>query len=108
MADFNPTAMPVTPRHGIKYPGADDLVKYAPQQFKAMAESIDDNIDRMPAEITKRVDEAVTTASAAATRAEAAAAKAGTLADQNMADNITAPDTKTGAALDQWRRRGNR
>jgi lysophospholipase L1-like esterase len=108
MADFNPTAMPVTPRHGIKYPGANDLVKYASQQFKAMAESIDDNIDRMPAEITKRVDEAATTASAAATRAEAAAAKAGTLADQNMADNITAPDTKTGAALDQWRRRGNR
>lgn len=107
-AEFNPADMPTTPRHHIKYPGANDLVRFAPQQFKAMAESINDNIDRMPAEITKRVDEAATTASAAATRAEAAAAKAGTLADQNMADNITATDTKTGAALDQWRRRGNR
>lgn len=107
-AEFNPADMPTTPRHHIKYPGANDLVRFASQQFKAMAESIDDNIDRMPAEITKRVDEAATTASAAATRAEAAAAKAGTLADQNMADNITAPYTKTGAALDQWRRRGNR
>lgn len=105
---FDPTAMPTTPRHGIRYPAGNDLVRYASQQFKAMAESIDDNIDDLPAEITARVDEAATQATASAQAAKEAAAQAGTLADSNMAANINDTDSKTGAALDQWMNAGRR
>lgn len=107
-AEFNPADMPTTPRHHIKYPGANDLVRFASQQFQAMAESIDDNIDDLPAEITARVDDAATRAAASATAAQQAAATAGTLADSNMAANINNSDSQTAAALDKWRNAGNR
>ncbi|WEV47008.1 hypothetical protein OZX62_01540 [Bifidobacterium sp. ESL0690] len=72
MTDFDPNAMPSTPRHHIKYPGNNDLVKYAALQFAAMAMSIDDNIDRLPAEVTDLVNRQ----SKAATEAAAQAADA--------------------------------
>lgn len=108
MSDFNAANMPTTPRHGIRYPGPTDLVRHASQQFQAMAESIDDNIDDLPAEITARVDDAATRAAASATAAQQAAATAGTLADSNMAVNINNSDSQTAAALDKWRNAGNR
>lgn len=108
MSDFNAANMPTTPRHGIRYPGPTDLVRHASQQFKAMAESIDDNIDKLPAQITARVDDAATRAAASATAAQQAAASAGTLADQNMAANINNTSSQTAAAMDKWRNAGNR
>ena len=63
-AEFNPADMPTTPRHGIKYPGANDLVRFASQQFQAMAESIDDNIDQLPDQITATLTDATRRAEA--------------------------------------------
>lgn len=105
---FDPSKMPTTPRYGIRYPGATDLVRYASQQFKAMAESIDDKIDTLPASVTARVDQAATQAAASAQTAQAAAATAGTLADQNMAANLNNKDSKTSLALDKVLNNGPR
>lgn len=59
MAEFDPNQMPRTNRHAIRYPGGTDLVKYASQQFKAMAESIDDNIDDLPQSVTVEFQKAL-------------------------------------------------
>jgi hypothetical protein len=79
---FDPQQMPRTDRYSIRYPGQNDLVKYASQQFKAMAESIDDNIDHLPDRVTSAIATATATASQAAARAEAAANKIGRQGDQ--------------------------
>lgn len=105
---FDPSTMPVTPRYGIRYPGGNNLVKYASQQFKAMAESIDDNIDTLPDKVTQRVNQAAADASAAAERAEQAAATAGTQADQNIAANINNAGSYTSLALDKRLNKGMR
>lgn len=70
-----------TSRYHIKYPAGTDLVKDASGQFRQMAESIDDNIDTLPAKITDTVVNANEQAQQAAERAKEYAAQAGTLTD---------------------------
>lgn len=99
-AEFNPADMPTTPRHGIKYPGANNLVRFASQQFQAMAESIDDNIDQLPDQITATLTDATRRAEAAATKAEQAAANAGRMGDGAVAGFVNKTDSATRQALD--------
>ncbi|WP_390134454.1 SGNH/GDSL hydrolase family protein [Bifidobacterium apicola] len=88
-----------TPRHHIKYPAGTDLVKNASSQFRAMAESIDDNVDALPAQITVKVDQATQDTKRWRDEAEQFAAKAGTLQDNAVAALIRKPDSATRKAL---------
>ncbi len=96
---FDPTQMPTTPRHGIRYPSQNDLVKYASQQFAAMAESIDDNIDKLPAQITDTVTQAATDTKKWRDEAQQFAATSGTLQDNGLAALIRRNRSATRAAL---------
>lgn len=99
MSDFNAANMPTTPRHGIRYPGPTDLVRYASQQFQAMAESIDDNIDDLPAEITDELNTATTNAKKWRDEAESFATQAGNVSDEGVATLIRKNGSATRAAL---------
>lgn len=99
MADFDPANMPATPRHGIRYPGPADLVRYASQQFQAMAESIDDNIDDLPAQITDELTTATTNAKKWRDEAESFATQAGNISDDGVATLIRKNGSATRAAL---------
>ncbi|QHJ75959.1 MAG: hypothetical protein [Bacteriophage sp.] len=88
-----------TPRHHIKYPAGTDLVKNASSQFQAMAESIDNTLDVLPAQVA----DAVTTAAANTKkwRDEAAsfAASSGNLQDNGLATLIRRAGSETRRAL---------
>lgn len=98
-AEFNPADMPTTPRHHIKYPGANDLVRFASQQFQAMAESIDDNIDQLPAEITDELNTATANAKKWRDEAEGFASSAGNIQDSGVAALIRRAGSDTRGAL---------
>lgn len=98
-AEFNPADMPTTPRHHIKYPGANDLVRFASQQFRAMAESIDDNIDQLPAEITDELNTATANAKKWRDEAEGFASSAGNIQDSGVAALIRRAGSDTRGAL---------
>lgn len=100
MAEFDPNQMPRTNRHAIRYPGGTDLVKYASQQFKAMAESIDDNIDDLPDEITAKVTQASQDTKKWRDEAETFAAEGGALQDAALATLIRRQGSETRKALD--------
>lgn len=99
MAGFDPNQMPRTSRHAIRYPGGTDLVKYASQQFKAMAESIDDTVDELPAKITDELTTATTNAKKYRDEASQFASNAGNITDQGVATVIRKLGGATRAAL---------
>lgn len=98
-AEFDPADMPQTSRHHIRYPGLNDLTRFAQQQFQAMAESIDDNIDDLPAQITDELNTATTNAKKWRDEAESFASQAGNISDEGVATLIRKNGSATRAAL---------
>lgn len=98
-AEFDPADMPQTSRHHIRYPGLNDLTRFAQQQFQAMAESIDDNIDDLPAQITDELTTATTNAKKWRDEAESFATQAGNISDDGVAALIRKPGSATRGAL---------
>lgn len=94
--------METTPRHSIKYPSPTDLVSGASAQFKAMAESIDDTLDELPAQLTEAIDAATTTATTAAQQARDAVSQVAGVAaagDTAIAALVAQLDSATRAAV---------
>lgn len=89
-----------TNRYHIKYPAGTDLVKDASTQFRQMAESIDDNIDTLPAKVTADLQDSTRRAEQAAAKAEQASASVGRLADQTIAGFVNDTSSATRQSLD--------